>query len=96
MAEGKKVGQQDFPPGFYGQYYTEWDNLLNEVWGVLGDNLSKTEFEVLKQNQKKWVQIKEERFSNMPSDVASERALGMDYLTRETQQRTYYLINEYL
>lgn len=96
IVEAKKVAQHDMPPGFYGQYYTDWDNLLNEVWGVLGDTLTKAEFEALKQNQKEWIQQKEQHFADIPTEPASERARGMDYLTFETKDRTYYLINEYL
>ncbi|WHY82419.1 hypothetical protein QNH23_03205 [Siminovitchia fortis] len=41
----------DMPAGFYGQYYNEWDGLLNEVWGELKRTMTNSEFEQLKSMQ---------------------------------------------
>ena len=48
MNEAKKLFAHDLQPGFYGQYYSEWDNLLNEVWGELKTTMPKNAFEKLK------------------------------------------------
>lgn len=85
-------GEELPPAGFFGEYYQEWDDLLNEVWSVLKDTMPADEFESLKADQNKWIQKKEENFNNMSDETASERAAGMDYLAHETADRTYYLI----
>ena len=96
ITEAKKIMAQDMPRGFYGQYYHEWDELLNEVWGVLKNTLSKAEFENLKLEQIEWVGMKEQGFAEISDEVASERQRGMDFLAFETKERTYYLIKKHL
>lgn len=96
ITEAKKIMAQDMPNGFYGQYYQEWDELLNEVWGVLKNTLSQGEFANLKLDQKEWVGMKEKGFAEISDEVASERQRGMDFLAFETKERTYYLIEGFL
>ncbi|MFK3936202.1 lysozyme inhibitor LprI family protein [Alkalihalobacillus sp. NPDC078783] len=82
--------------GFYTPYYEEWDELLNEIWSVLKNQMPEDAFEILKESQLEWINQKETNFAEMPSDVAVERTEGMDYLTHETMYRTYYLIYNYM
>lgn len=98
MNEAMKTypNDQDMRYGFYGHYYTEWDDLLNEIWGILKDSMSANEFEQVKADQIKWIQQKEKSFAEYPDDVASSRAMGMDYLAIETKERVYYLIENHL
>lgn len=96
IEEAKKVFAHDMEPGFYGQYNEDWDNLLNEVWGILKNSTPKSEFKKLQSDQRKWIQMKENNFAKMSDETASERAVGMDYLTTETKDRTYYLIENYM
>lgn len=87
---------QEIDYGFYGQYYTEWDDLLNEIWGVLKDSMPANDFDQLKANQNKWIQQKEKGFAEFTDATASTRAMGMDYLAMETKDRVYNLIENYL
>jgi hypothetical protein len=96
IEEAKKLYAHDMKPGFYGQYYGEWDDLLQEVWGVLGEAMPKEAFEKLKSDQKEWINNKEGVFAEMPDEHASSRAEGMDFLANETADRTYYLIENYM
>ncbi|WP_203362978.1 lysozyme inhibitor LprI family protein [Bacillus sp. REN10] len=96
VGEAKKLYAHDMRPGFYSQYYSDWDGLLNEIWGVLKDTMPKNEFEKLKSDQVEWIKMKEQNFAEMPQELASERASGMDYLAFETKERTYYLIENYM
>lgn len=84
------------PPGFFGQYYNEWDDLLNEVWGVLKNTVSKEEFKEIKADQIWWVNNKEKGFAELPDETASTRAAGMDYLANLTEDRTFYLIGNHI
>lgn len=86
---------QDWIGGFYFDYYREWDELLNEVWGAVKDTLPEAEFNVLLEEQREWIQVKEQTFDAMPQEPASARVDSQQYLALETKERTYYLI-EYL
>ena len=94
-AEGRQSNSSG-TTGFYGQYYDEWDKLLNEVWGILKTSMSTAQFNNLKADQQNWIKRKEANFAAMPDQVASERAAGMDYLAEVTAERTYYLIDNYM
>lgn len=96
ITEAKKLYAQDMQSGFYGQYYSDWDDLLNEVWGELKSTMPQAAFENLKSNQNEWIKMKEQNFAERPKEPASERAAGMDYLAFETKDRTYFLIENYL
>lgn len=96
IGEAKKFSAHDMTAGFYGQYYQDWDDLLQEVWGVLRNTLSSDAFETLKSEQIEWIKMKERNFAEMPKEPASERARGRDYLAFETKERTYYLIENYM
>lgn len=96
ISEAKKLFEHDMQNGFYGQYYGEWDALLNEVWGELKSTMPQSDFESLKTDQTEWIKMKEQNFAERPKEPASERAAGMDYLAFETKDRTYYLIDNYL
>lgn len=96
FGKAKELYAHDTEPGFYGQYFQNWDHLLNEVWGVLKENLPKNQFETLLADQQEWIYVKEQKFAAMPDETASARAAGMDYLANETKNRTYYLIENYM
>lgn len=87
---------QDIWDGFYGQYYEQWDDLLNEIWGVLKQNMSADDFNKLKVEQRAWLEQKEKEFSQRPDDTAASRANGMDFLAFRTEERVRYLIENYM
>ncbi|MCM2989262.1 lysozyme inhibitor LprI family protein [Bacillus safensis] len=96
IKEAKKVSAHDMRTGFYGQYFQDWDELLNEVWDVLKEELPSGEFKTLESDQIKWNKEKERNFAEMPDETASARAEGMDYLAFETAKRTRYLIENFM
>lgn len=77
--------------GVYGDYLDEWDELLNEVWGVLTDTMPEDKFEQLKQEQIKWVQEKDANYEKTRDEIDAK-----DRLTNTTRERTYYLIENYV
>lgn len=87
---------QDLWDGFFGQYYDQWDSLLNEIWGILKQSMSANDFNNLKNEQREWIKQKEKSFAELPDDTAASRASGMDYLAFETQRRVLYLIEHYM
>jgi len=77
-----------------GAYYTQWDNLLNEVWGSLRNTMDSSSFESLKKEQNEWIREKDGRY-NDSKDIGNE-SKGKDRLTFDTRERTYYIINNYM
>lgn len=86
------------PNGFAGQYADDWDDLLNDIWGALKKSMPNQAFEQLKQEQIKWIQHKEAEFNKIAGDgsVASQRTISSDYLADVTEERVYYLINNFM
>ena len=89
-------GMQDMDILFYSQYDSEWNDLLNEVWGVLEESLPKDEFEQLQVEQKEWVTTKEQDLAEMPGETSSERGTAAGLTTMETSNRTYFLIENFM
>lgn len=77
-----------------GAYYTEWDNLLNEVWGALRNTMDSSSFEALRKRQNEWIKEKDGRYNNGKSN--GNEAAAKDRLMSDTKERTYYLINNYM
>src|SRR5699024_2362501 len=77
-----------------GAYYTQWDNLLNEVWGSLRNTMNSSSFESLKKQQNEWIKEKDGRY-NDAKNIGNE-SKGKDRLTFDTKERTYYLIENYM
>lgn len=75
------------------QVYKKWDDMLNEIYGLLKDKLPSEDFEILKEEQIQWV-----------SDRDSEED-GIEYVDDEdytetlatlTKERCYELIGRYM
>ncbi|HEY4566560.1 MAG TPA: lysozyme inhibitor LprI family protein, partial [Savagea sp.] len=88
----QEIGESS-PNGAYGQYYGEWDALLNDVWQQLQASLSPDAFQALTNEQVHWIAEKE-RILRENEAVASARAWAIDEVTRMTEQRTFYLLDQ--
>lgn len=79
--------------------YKSWDDLLNEIYGVLQEQLSKEEMDSVREEQIKWLEIRDSK-----AEESSEEFEGgtMEPLTYEmsiatsTKERCYELINSYM
>lgn len=76
----------------------KWDDLLNEVWGVLKTDLPSGGFETLKAEQIEWIKQKEKRIDEImdPNGGTIVRLDAMSYTMTVTQERTKYLIDNYM
>lgn len=84
---------QDVELGFYGEFYEDWDHLLNDTWSALKKNMNTSSFENLKKEQNDWIKAKEANYESLKADNAAH---AKDELTLDTMERTYYLIEYYL
>ncbi len=78
------------PIGFTGQYYNEWDALLNDVWQHLKQTLPADQFARVLQEQREWVALKERIEGDAASSV--QRAGARDETTEMTETRVFQLI----
>lgn len=77
--------------------YQDWDNILNEIYGYLRENLPSDEFEALKQDEIRWIKEKEENANATQSQEGSiRRIMYVESLVKDTKSRCYVLVNEYM
>ncbi len=75
--------------------YVIWDDFLNEIWGVLKENLPEDEMSSLLSKQRLWITEKEDmaakiRGDGYPADVA------MTDMLKRTERRCKELVEQYM
>ncbi|MEG2985132.1 MAG: lysozyme inhibitor LprI family protein [Peptostreptococcaceae bacterium] len=79
--------------------FKKWDDILNEIYGVLKSQLSSSEMESLKEEQRQWIAIRDAGAEESASEFEGGTMYGLEYteaLSRQTQQRCYDLVNTYM
>ncbi|CAM4028138.1 hypothetical protein BAMA_08745 [Bacillus manliponensis] len=79
--------------------YQLWDDRLNEIYGVLKNNMPAVEFEAMKAKQIEWIKLKESRVSaiyNDPNNGTMKLIESADEAYRMTKERCYELVNTYM
>ena len=79
--------------------YNAWDKMLNEIWGILKNQLPESEMSALAKKQVEWISYKE----NAGESAADEFSTGsyapiaeVTSLVQNTKARCYELINNYI
>lgn len=79
--------------------YSNWDSLLNGIWGYLGQTLTESDMETLRAEQNKWIKEKEAAMQEAVESFGSgTMAPQIEYGTgaRITRERVEVLIHKYL
>lgn len=79
--------------------YEKWDEMLNEVYLKLAEQLSETEMNSLTEEELNWIKIRDEK-----SEAADDKFEGgsiapflrIDSLAKSTKERCYELVNNYM
>ena len=82
-----------------GQEYERWDVALNEIYGVLKTQLSKTEMSKLEKEEIQWIKDKEaeaDKVSKEWEGGTGQNGAIMSSLASTTKDRCYELVNEYM
>lgn len=80
---------------FLYRVYTMWDDLLNEIWDVLEEEMPASEFEALRIDQRKWIEEKEAKAASFTQGtIGTAEALISNW--EYTEERIDYLINNYM
>ncbi|MEJ8776702.1 lysozyme inhibitor LprI family protein [Pseudogracilibacillus sp. ICA-222130] len=73
------------------KFVSDWDNLLNEVWDVLKEDLPSDVYDELLEDQREWIKNKEAEYKEYSDKVEADTYLGYT-----TMNRTVYLITHYI
>lgn len=83
-----------------GTRFGRWDNMLNEIYGVLKDQLSSSDMEQLKKKQYKWVEYRDKTAEDISLEEGGGGSMtGIIYnsqLADLTEERCYELVNNYM
>lgn len=75
--------------------YVCWDNCLNEIWKLLGENLSSEEMKTLIKEEVKWIEMKEKASEEAGQDSVGGTMHALEVNTKAaelTRTRTYELL----
>ncbi|MFZ3577613.1 lysozyme inhibitor LprI family protein [Virgibacillus sp. DJP39] len=79
--------------------HTRWDDVLNEIYGVLKKQLTPNEMSELKQEQLKWIKHRDETAKNNSLEFQGgtmAEVLLIDTKAQLTKERSYELVNLYM
>ncbi len=79
--------------------YTSWDDLLNEVYGVLQEQLSKEEMDKLRAEQIEWLTIRDSKAEESAKEFEGGTMEPLAHTTslgESTKERCYELISNYM
>lgn len=79
--------------------YTSWDDLLNEVYGVLQEQLSKEEMDKLRAEQIEWLTIRDSKAEESAKEFEGGTMEPLAHTTslgESTKARCYELISNYM
>lgn len=76
-----------------------WDELLNEIYGVLGEQLSEKEMSQLKKEQRNWIKLRDDRALEASLKFKGGTQEQLEYvavLANLTEERCYEIIEDYM
>jgi uncharacterized protein YecT (DUF1311 family) len=82
-----------------GDIYKAWDNALNEIYGVLKEQLSASDMKNLQTEEVQWISKRDAKAKEASSSVKGgtlEPVIYTDSLGRTTKDRCYELVEKYM
>lgn len=79
--------------------FQRWDDALNEIYGVLKDQLSESELEKLKKEQLEWMEQRDQTAEEKSLEAEGgtlEPFIRASVLADLTKERCYELVNKYM
>ena len=76
-----------------------WDNLLNEIYGVLKEQLSSNEMDELRNKQREWISYRDNEADKAAKEFEGGTWAPVAYngaIADLTRERCYYLVNNYM
>ncbi|BAC12214.1 hypothetical protein [Oceanobacillus iheyensis HTE831] len=81
------------------RYDNIWDGLLNEIYGVLVDQLSSEEMEALRVEQREWLEYRDNTAKEASLVYENGTMEQLEYVTVQnnlTEERCFQLVEEYM
>lgn len=81
------------------QEYERWDEALNEIYGVLKQQLSSDEMSKLKEEQIKWISDRDSKAKKASLEYeggTAEQLVYISSLAKTTKERCYELVQKYI
>ncbi|TYS18541.1 DUF1311 domain-containing protein [Rossellomorea vietnamensis] len=79
--------------------FEKWDDALNEIYGVLQEQLGKEEMEKLREEQRDWVQQRDEEAKKASLKYEGGTTESLEYIATQaslTKERAYFLVAHYM
>lgn len=79
--------------------FKEWDDMLNEIYSILEEVLSKEDMDKLREEEIDWINIKEIKSKEAADKYKGgtiEPFMALSSLVDSTKRRCYELVNEYM
>lgn len=79
--------------------YKQWDNALNEIYGVLKVQLSASDMKKLQNEELQWIKKRDAKAKEDASEMKGgtmENVLYADSLAQSTKERCYELVEKYM
>lgn len=79
--------------------YKQWDDALNEVYGVLEAQLSASDMKKLQSEESQWIKDRDDKAKNDAAEMAGgsmEKVLYEGSLAKSTKERCYVLVDKYM
>ncbi|MDQ0160362.1 lysozyme inhibitor LprI family protein [Alkalibacillus salilacus] len=79
--------------------WKKWDDLLNEIYGVLEEQLSSEEMNQLREEQRNWIEVRDERALEASEEYKGGTQEHLEYvsvLANVTKERCYELVEKYM
>lgn len=79
--------------------YSRWDNLINEIYGVLREEMPTNDFEKLENEQINWISEKDPKAREASKKYEGGTQYEVEYaatLGQLTKERCNYLVNKYM
>ncbi|MGL5414646.1 MAG: lysozyme inhibitor LprI family protein [Clostridium sp.] len=81
------------------EIYNIWNNKLNEIWGTLEQKLPASEMSQLRASENQWIKDKEAKEASIKAQYQGGSVMPLEVnmeLASLTEQRCYYLVNNYM
>lgn len=79
--------------------YKKWDKVLNEVYGVLKEQLSNEQVDLLREEQRKWIEYRDEAAKEASLEYKGGSMESLEYIAtqaRLTKERAYKLVANHM
>lgn len=81
------------------EQYSKWDDLLNDIYGVLKTQLSSEDMEALKKEQRSWIKTRDKKAKEASDSAGDGSAFNIEYtksLIETTKDRCHELVEDYM